>query len=226
MVKVLLSTIEAEDESFFRQTINNSLCKIFPGFEQYDQERKQLISLLGHLLCERVFLELKVPQRVLDTLHRNEFGKWQFQDASIHFNISHSHDKVIVVVSDTGPVGIDIEWIRPIHVPDYKDCFTPSEWNKILNTNSTEETFFNFWTKKESLLKAKGVGLQVPLSDVVIDDNIGTINNDSTLGYFTTIAIPGYCCNLCTTFRPAQLEVEIVKLSALLKPSDTSSSDY
>ena len=47
------------------------------------------------------------------------FGKPQLIDfPQVHFNLSHSGDWALCVISDDGPVGVDIEVVRPLDEHD------------------------------------------------------------------------------------------------------------
>lgn len=84
----------------------------------------------------------------------------------VDFNISHTDEWVTCAVTSQGRIGIDIEKIRPIDLSDFKDYMSPGQWQKIKESENMYETFFDFWTIKESTLKADGRGLSMPLEQV------------------------------------------------------------
>lgn len=82
----------------------------------------------------------------------------------LHVSVAHSGDQVVVATTWAGPVGVDIEVDRPIDV----ERFLP-------RTNGPSETrpvnarqFLTTWTRKESLLKATGVGIATDLRAVEV----------------------------------------------------------
>lgn len=79
----------------------------------------------------------------------------------ICFNISHSGNLIILGMSDI-PLGVDIELIRPIKEQLKKYISTSIEYEYIKD----EETFFEIWTNKESLLKCQGEGIVTKLDQV------------------------------------------------------------
>jgi 4'-phosphopantetheinyl transferase len=106
----------------------------------------------------------------------NRYGKpevaHQFNRSGIHFNLSHSDDMALFAVTFVGPVGIDIERIRPIK---YKEEFlnrfsSPRERELFQNLDSRKKqrAFFYLWTRKEAFLKAIGVGITQLLSQVEV----------------------------------------------------------
>lgn len=86
---------------------------------------------------------------------------------SLHFNVSHSQEVALLAVTAAGPVGVDVERIRPVaDLPRIVTrFFSPSEQSCILQASAPEleSRFFTCWTRKESVLKALGVGLSMAL---------------------------------------------------------------
>jgi 4'-phosphopantetheinyl transferase len=81
----------------------------------------------------------------------------------LHFNVSHSHDRVAVAVG-TEAVGVDIERIdregdwRPLA----KVCFHPREQAYLceLPEHHRADAFAGIWTRKEARIKATGDGFR------------------------------------------------------------------
>jgi 4'-phosphopantetheinyl transferase len=78
------------------------------------------------------------------------------------FNISHSGNRVVCILSTQGRVGIDLEETGDITISDFQSQFTPSEWAAITGAAMPLQAFYHYWTAKESLIKADGRGLQIP----------------------------------------------------------------
>ena len=85
------------------------------------------------------------------------------------FNVSHSGDRLALAASTCGPVGIDIEQLRPM--PDAEDLAL-----RVLSTgelatftelpvSQRDAAFLLAWVRKEACLKATGSGFSVPASD-------------------------------------------------------------
>jgi len=85
----------------------------------------------------------------------------------LEFNISHSGERVVLAVTSTWPVGVDIEQLRPVE--DARDIarrfFSDSEVRALEDLDAAHrlEGFFNCWTRKEALIKAVGEGVFVSL---------------------------------------------------------------
>lgn len=74
-----------------------------------------------------------------------------------HWSLSHKPDYVAGIVARV-PVGIDLERIRPVSPGMYQKIADAREWALAAKAEPLQ-TFFRFWTAKEAVLKAAGVGL-------------------------------------------------------------------
>lgn len=109
-------------------------------------------------------------------IERGEFGKPYLPDfPEWQFNLSHSGEKLLIAVSDEMPVGIDIEKIKPRRslVDLVKKCFAVSEQNYwfALPENEQLNVFYEFWTRKEAVVKGIGRGIALGLNRCEIDTN-------------------------------------------------------
>ena len=103
-------------------------------------------------------------------LEYDEFGKPGLipgQGRRLEFNVSHSGELILIAIATGRAVGVDVERIRTDLDPDSiaAQFFSASE-RKILAAlpgPARCRAFFACWTRKEAYLKAKGVGLSLPL---------------------------------------------------------------
>lgn len=110
-----------------------------------------------------------VPSKI--QYNYNKFKKpFCIQDPSLYFNMSHSNNYIAYVFSYGYRAGIDIEFIK--YIPKIENLFSsiasPQEGFLFEKQNEIDKTYFFYktWTIKEAFLKALGVGLTYPLSDV------------------------------------------------------------
>ncbi|WP_419856930.1 4'-phosphopantetheinyl transferase family protein [Candidatus Palauibacter irciniicola] len=86
------------------------------------------------------------------------------------FNLSHSGGLALCAVGQFGEIGVDIERIRPLSYPGplARDHLSPEEWRlrSDWETAAARPEFFRIWARKESILKAAGLGLSRPLGRV------------------------------------------------------------
>ena len=95
----------------------------------------------------------------------NSFGKPFLKEYShVKFNISHC-DGLVACGIATSDIGIDVEKIRPFHWNVAKRVCGEEELNNIYKSSSPEKQFFSYWTLKESLGKAMGVGINYKMKD-------------------------------------------------------------
>lgn len=101
-----------------------------------------------------------------------EFGKPELAGAAavssaVSFNLSHSHGRALVAVSAGRDVGVDIERenTRTNVLGIASSYFFGSEHDAIVAAapELRVPAFFRYWAAKESVMKAEGAGLHVPL---------------------------------------------------------------
>ena len=90
----------------------------------------------------------------------------------LHFNLAHAGGLALVAVSTRAPVGVDLEEVREFRgITTLVDrCFAADERSAWYHLPPAERTraFFLAWTRKESVIKATGAGLTVPLEAVQV----------------------------------------------------------
>ena len=110
----------------------------------------------------------------------------------ICFNISHSNDYAIIAVSNIMSIGVDIEYINE----DFgfsemvKDIYNSQEINNIVQSDNKANIFFKYWTRKESIVKATGLGIsdhliKIPATDGKHSLSKGLLNNLKYLRVFS-----------------------------------------
>ncbi|MBK8926510.1 MAG: 4'-phosphopantetheinyl transferase superfamily protein [Crocinitomicaceae bacterium] len=162
-----------------------------------DAARAQFISsriLLKYVLS--LFLKIEPAEIIIQT---NQLDKPILPDYAIDFNVSHTGGMCMVAVSRSGPIGIDIEKIRPLHDLEnlIEKNFTSAEQHIICkNENQKPENFFQLWTIKESFLKLTGLGMRLEPHKFEIDfaENSYLVREiENTKAYYKTVNAPaGY----------------------------------
>lgn len=134
---------------------------------QHDRERYivghgLLRTILSHYLC--------ADPATLDFVC-NEYGKPELasinDDATLRFNMSHSHGRVIYAFTNKREVGIDIEYVRTMDdaaqlIERFCSERERAEYRSVPG-NLRQLAFFNCWTRKEAYTKARGEGMSRPL---------------------------------------------------------------
>ena len=139
--------------------------------EQRRDEALRYKHLFGQFACLKSWLMLKELLRALginDLETRcNEHGKpYLIRYPEVHFNLSHCK-KGLAVVVDFSPVGIDIESFRKDNIALVRKTMNPAETEWIRSSSDPVETFTQFWTKKEAVVKLRGTGITDDLHHVL-----------------------------------------------------------
>lgn len=91
----------------------------------------------------------------------------------LRFNLSHTDGLVALAVSEGTAVGIDVEQIdRDIDVMALAPSVMAASELRALERTPPEarrDLFFGFWTLKEAYIKARGMGLSLPLGGFAFD---------------------------------------------------------
>jgi len=134
---------------------------------QIDRKR----HLIGLLLLNMVWkVHFKKPIRFTN-IRYTKFNRPYLPNSSADFNISHSGDYVVCILSSDSRVGIDIEFKQNMDLNDFTRTMNQEQWHEIHQSEDPHDTFFKYWTMKESAIKADGRGLSIPLTDIIFDGN-------------------------------------------------------
>ncbi|MFN0063755.1 MAG: 4'-phosphopantetheinyl transferase family protein [Myxococcaceae bacterium] len=134
-------------------------------------ERHRREFLLSHALL-RLTLSRYGPVRAQDwVFHRGEHGRPEVPGQAgpkLRFNLSHTDGMALCAVAMDIDVGVDVEEYAQRSAPtDVVDqCFTAEEVADLnrLSGPRQRRRFFEYWTLKEAYVKARGVGLSLPLT--------------------------------------------------------------
>lgn len=87
-------------------------------------------------------------------------------EGTLRFNLSHTHGLLACVVAH-GEVGVDVEWTarrgRTLEVADRSFSAPELAALRALPPDQRSSRFFDLWTLKEAYIKARGMGLALPL---------------------------------------------------------------
>ena len=130
-----------------------------PDRERYAVAHANLRRILGGYLSQ--------PAKKI-SFHANRFGKPELADedrSPLNFSLSHSHTIAVLAVANGQPVGVDVEDIRPIEPEVAQTHFSAAELSQLsgLEGDAWLTGFYRCWTRKEAILKAEGVGLNLAL---------------------------------------------------------------
>jgi 4'-phosphopantetheinyl transferase len=96
---------------------------------------------------------------------------------SLHFNLTNTRGLVVCAISRAHRrLGVDAEWLQrkvdPVELADSHFSSTEFRALRALPYALQSDRFFRYWTLKESYIKARGLGLALPLEQFsfLLDD--------------------------------------------------------
>ncbi len=102
----------------------------------------------------------------------NDYGKPSIASEltaarGIEFNVSHADGLVALAITRERSIGVDVENVhaRDVDIDLAERYFAPTEVQALRTTprEHQQHKFFEYWTLKESYIKARGMGLAIPL---------------------------------------------------------------
>jgi 4'-phosphopantetheinyl transferase len=143
----------------------------------YLDENHRNLSLIAHAQLRRILSRYSgLPAQELRFV-RGEHGRPELANPQtgrrLRFNMSHTQGLVAVVVCEQVDCGVDVEKIdRKADIESLaKRQFSSSECADVLALSDAQRQrrFLEYWTLKESYIKAIGQGLATPLKAFAFD---------------------------------------------------------
>ncbi len=100
---------------------------------------------------------------------KNSYGKPAIKNniQPLFFNLSNTEDLIVCAVSQQAQIGVDVESLqhKTSSIEIANRFFAPQEIEDLnsLAPLKQKQRFFQYWTLKEAYIKAKGLGLSLPL---------------------------------------------------------------
>jgi 4'-phosphopantetheinyl transferase len=136
---------------------------------RFEQGRRHYIAARGVLRCLLGMYLARPPESLRFTY--NAHGKpallAEARSEPLCFNVSHSHALALFGVTLDREIGVDVE-----HIDEARACgpvaerfFSPREQTALaaLPADRWPAAFFACWSRKEAYIKARGLGLSIPL---------------------------------------------------------------
>lgn len=144
----------------------------------YEKDRR--LSLAAGLSFQKA-LKAWGLDPMMEKIGYHRYGKpYLIDHPDIHFNISHSVDMAICVISDK-EIGCDIEKIRKYDSDVALRCFSEKEMRYIEESKDKDFAFTRIWAMKESFLKAIGTGLRDDMNEVSVISEDGKIRIEESI---------------------------------------------
>lgn len=191
------------------------------GYFNAIEKRKNIDSVKESFAALALLRELlRMSDIEADRLvfRRCESGKPYFEDANLHFSLSHSKGYVAAALSDSSPVGLDLECacVPPDKARRLAErWFNESEKSEISNRS---EDFTRIWTKKEAYAKMRGIGLGEP---IVSEKSSRTCTeNEQEKTFFAYFEAEGYPLTTCLEKNDGEIDFNEINLENLIKKAE------
>jgi 4'-phosphopantetheinyl transferase len=140
-------------------------------FDRFRHDADRQMFALGRLMARRLVGDALGIEPTAWTWREGPHGRPEIDRpvSDLHFNLSHSAGVVICALARTRAIGVDVEHLArrtpdPAIVPRY--C-SPAESADVMTYGDRWcDRFLTYWTLKESYVKARGMGISLPLSDI------------------------------------------------------------
>ena len=160
---------EAPMYSLYRELLNVAEKKQEQRFYFARDRRRYLVTraLVRTVLSRYISIHHSEWMFSTNTYGRPEIVNPQARAEHLSFNISHTHSLIVLGVTKCRALGVDVENVcaRDMSIETTKRYFAPHEVAVLTAAPSHQQKyrFFEYWTFKESYIKARGMGLSLPL---------------------------------------------------------------
>lgn len=163
---------------------------------RYRRWQDRHLHLFGKILLIRLATEYNVGDRMLSKLQYTSHRR-PYLPGSIDFNISHTGTTVACAIARDVKIGLDIEIYSQVDFSDFTRIHSEEQWNRINTSDDPQKAFFETWTVKESVIKADGKGLSIPLDEIMIDHD--QANSGGQIWHLKRLNLEEYmaCCVAC-----------------------------
>jgi 4'-phosphopantetheinyl transferase len=190
------------------------------GEYRFHFERDRRRYLTTRVLIRTVLSRYSATPPTAWRFHANRYGRPEIAndgdaERSLSFNVSHTSDVILMAVTRDNVVGVDIESVnRAPEALDIAERFFSSDEVEALRALPAPlqyDRFFELWTLKEAYIKARGMGLSIPLDsfsfdlreDATIGFSVRARAGDTTAGwrFWQLRPFPGHVAAVCITKR-------------------------
>jgi len=164
--------LPAPDPQYLGQVFDATLTRRADE-QRLPEDRRRF--LLAHLMLHQqvaTFLGLP-PAQVRLACPANEKPRLVSPEVAIDLSLTHAGNWIGSALATAGArIGLDIEAEQPsAHIDLVQRDFSQREIDLLarLQTSRRQRAFLSYWTGKEAVAKALGVGLGLPLDAIILD---------------------------------------------------------
>jgi 4'-phosphopantetheinyl transferase len=155
--------------SAYRNLLNTEEKEQEPRFYFAKDRRRYLVTraLVRTVLSRYVSIDPKDWLFSTNAYGRPDIVNAQARDECVTFNLSHTQSLIVLGVSKHRALGVDVENLcaREASIDIADRYFAPQEVAALAAAprHQQQYRFYEYWTFKEAYIKARGMGLSLPL---------------------------------------------------------------
>ncbi|MEM8498321.1 MAG: 4'-phosphopantetheinyl transferase superfamily protein [Pseudomonadota bacterium] len=172
--------------------------------DRFKFERHALMFSVSHALVRYVLSQYADLEPAQWCFEKNQHGKPYVVNSGfehLQFSLSHTDGYAAMAICSDSEIGCDVEKRRDnIRAADIADrFFSKREVAALLSNDEVLQhfRFFDYWSLKESYIKAKGKGLAIPLGDFSFElgtrpitfTAVSALEEDTSLWYFELLDV-------------------------------------
>jgi 4'-phosphopantetheinyl transferase len=144
-------------------------------FHFHDDRRRYLVTraMVRTVLSRYLDVNPEDLRFASNRYGRPEIGNTGCEKCGLRFNISHTRGLIAIGVTQHRELGVDVENVhaRPVSIDIAERFFADTEVAELATVppEHRQDRFFEYWTFKESYIKARGMGLSLPLEQFSFD---------------------------------------------------------
>lgn len=149
MINIYISNVITNNSEKYREEIKKKFShSIIQRIENAHSCSYKLRRITSRLMLIKIFEELKIDERILNTVYYTKKGKLKMLNLNYNISISYSSNLAICLIS-TCNIGLDVE-----DISKEVKTNTISLLEKLTNIRiSSVIDFYILWTKMESIIK-------------------------------------------------------------------------
>lgn len=163
-------------------------------YRKREQIKKGIPLLKLHHQAGKYLLRQALGDEVYDqtVFAKDDYGKPYIVGSPLYYNISHSGQYVVLVMSDTN-VGIDVQLKKKAQKKKLAERFFSKREQEMVHTDREDgENFYRIWCRKEAYGKYLGVGL----NEAILLANMYSEIPD--VEFHDLDVVPGYGLCICS----------------------------
>lgn len=136
---------------------------------RFERDRRLYVvahALLRRALAERLGIQVTALGFTYNAHGRPELDETLHPGTELRFSLAHAHGMAVCALTHRHDIGVDVEPIdRELPWSVAERCFASSELEDLRcqPDAARPERFFTYWTLKEAYVKARGIGLSLPV---------------------------------------------------------------